>query len=173
MRQELSVLLRVALDQDMVCIADLRSDCEMQHRLMAHPAPRRANNPLEETRAWVARRDAAGYFRVVASADNAAMGFVQIFEIHRKNRVGWIGIALARRVHGQGIGAAALVAVENIAVVDLGLRKLLLQVRADNERAISLYEKAGWRRAGCLHAQYDDGMALFDVLIYEKLLSPS
>lgn len=164
-------VLRLATSQDMALIAELRSDLALQHMLMAHPASQPAKHPIEDAFAWVKKREAAGFFRIVAAADHTALGFVQIFDIHHKNRLGWISIALTPKARGAGMGAAGLTALEQAAISDLGLRKLLLQVRADNGTAISLYDRAKWRRAGCLVDHYDDGASCHDVLIYEKILS--
>lgn len=147
----------------------MRSDRALQHMLMAHPDPASLADPLTEAQVWIARREAAGWFRVIDTGAGA-QGFVQIADIHRKNRTGWLGIALAPQAQGMGLGATALVAAEQAARSDLGLRKLLLQVRADNPGALALYDCAGWRRVGTLHAQYDDGRTLYDAVICEKVL---
>ena len=70
----------------------------------------------------------------------------------------------------RGVGRAALSAAEVVAKNELGLFKLLLQVRSDNSRAITLYERAGWRFVGRLVAHYYDGRERHDVLVYEKVL---
>lgn len=120
---------------------------------------------------WIARRQKAGWFRVIDSGPGAS-GFVQVTDVHHKNRFGWLGIALLPEARGGGLGAVALAEAEDAAAGELGLRKLLLQVRADNAVALRLYDHAGWRRAGHLIAQYDDGTTLHDVLILEKALTP-
>jgi RimJ/RimL family protein N-acetyltransferase len=170
-------VLRPARPDDAAALAALRADRALQHLLMANPDPP-ADPPadpsadlLEATRAWIARRQDAGWFRVVDAGQGAA-GFVQVAEIHRRNRFGWLGLALLPAARGRGLGARALAAAETAAATELGLCKLLLQVRADNAGAIVLYDRAGWSRAGHLRAQYDDGTTRHDVLILEKALIP-
>ena len=60
---------------------------------------------------------------------------------------------------------------EAVARNDLGLFKLLLQVRSDNAQAIKLYERADWRLVGHLEAHYHDGEERHDAAIYEKVLA--
>jgi RimJ/RimL family protein N-acetyltransferase len=165
-------LLRPAAPGDAVELAALREDRTLQHMLMANPDGDTAMRAvsLANTQIWITRRERAGWFRVIDAGWGAA-GFVQISDIHQKNRYGWLGIALLPSVRGKGVGARALEAAEQAAVAELGLRKLLLQVRADNVIALALYGRAGWQRVGTMVAHYDDGTALHDAVIYEKALA--
>lgn len=163
-------LLRPAVPGDAAALSRLRSDQALQHLLMANPDPVPPANPVAEAAAWIARREGAGWFRVI-DAGTGALGFVQISDIHRRNRFGCLGLALLPDGRGRGLGSCALSEAERLAVTELGLRKLLLQVRADNAAAIAIYDRAGWRRVGTLQAQYDDGTHLHDALICEKPLA--
>lgn len=162
-------MLRPAGPDDAAALAQLRGDSALQHLLMANPGPDLPADPVAEAAEWIARREGAGWFRVI-DAGTGALGFVQIADIHRKNLFGWLGLALVPGARGRGLGTRALAAAEAAAVADLGLRKLLLQVRADNAAALALYGRADWRRVGTLQAQYDDGAARHDVVICEKVL---
>ena len=164
-------MLRPKQKRDLPCVAELRSDISLQHALMASPVQKPAGfDWLREAAAWVERREAKGLFQIVISPKDDAIGFIQIYDIHLKSRFGWFGIALLRGERLRGIGSAALIAAEVVARNELGLFKLLLQVRSDNAQAITLYERAGWRLVGRLAAQYYDGLQRHDVLIYEKVL---
>lgn len=162
--------MRQAIAADAGALAALRADRALQHLLMANPGAAPAD-PVADAADWIARRQNAGWFRVIDSGQGAS-GFVQVTDVHHRNRFGWLGIALLADARGGGLGALALAQTERAAADELGLRKLLLQVRADNAVALRLYDRAGWRRAGHLIAQYDDGTALHDVLILEKALAP-
>jgi RimJ/RimL family protein N-acetyltransferase len=150
-------------------LAALRADAAIQHLLMANPATEPSVDPLAEATAWISRRETAGWFRVIDAGSGAA-GFVQISEIHNKNCFGWLGIALLPNAQRKRIGSRALASTELTAASELGLRKLLLQVRADNKIAIDLYDRAGWRKVGAFLEHYDDGVQFHDALVYEKSL---
>ncbi|MBP9181559.1 MAG: GNAT family N-acetyltransferase [Fuscovulum sp.] len=162
--------MRPAGPADAAALAALRADRALQHLLMANPDPAPPADPVAEAAAWIVRREGAGWFRVIDDG-TGALGFVQISDIHRKNRFGWLGLALLPAARGRGLGARALAAAEAAARDELGLRKVLLQVRADNGAALALYDRASWHRVGTLRAQYDDGAALHDVVICEKALA--
>ena len=163
-------VLRRAMPADALALVALRVDLPLQHLLMANPDTGRPEHPLAETTAWIARREAQGWFRVIDNGQGA-QGFVQIAEIHRRNRFGWLGLALLPRARGQGLGTRALGQAEAAASDTLGLHKLILQVRADNMAAIALYDRAGWRVVGTLLSHYDDGARRHDALIMEKAMA--
>jgi ribosomal protein S18 acetylase RimI-like enzyme len=50
-----------------------------------------------------------------------------------------------------------------------GCRRLRLEVRADNDSAIHLYESRGYRQIALLPGYYEDGMS---ALRYERILDP-
>ena len=67
---------------------------------------------------------------------------------------------------GQGTGTALIEAVET-AARRRRCRVLRLEVRCDNQRAIALYERLGYRRLGLQAHYYEDGA---DGWRYEKAL---
>jgi RimJ/RimL family protein N-acetyltransferase len=162
-----NTVLRTFAPSDVAVIADIRRDHKLQHQLMANPDPEHLAEPFAEAKTWIAHRENNGWFQVI---DNGcgAVGFVQIANIHRKNRFGWLGIALIEKARGQGLGARALAEAEVAAANQLLLRILLLKVRSNNNAALALYQRAGWRRVGLLSAHYDDGLSFHDVLMFEK-----
>lgn len=162
-------LLRPSVPGDAAALSRLRSDLELQHLLMANPEHDLPVDPVTEAAAWITRREGAGWFRVI-DAGHGGVGFVQISDIHHKNRFGWLGIALLPAERCKGLGFRALAEAEALSTRELGLRKLLLQVRADNVAASTLYRRSGWRHVGEMLAHYDDGRRLHDVAVHEKVL---
>lgn len=77
-------------------------------------------------------------------------------------------IAVAARARGRGI-ARALIEAAEAAAIERGALSLRLEVREDNEAAIQLYEKLGFRRFGRTAGYYEDGTAAFR---YGKTLTP-
>jgi ribosomal-protein-alanine N-acetyltransferase len=62
-------------------------------------------------------------------------------------------MAVARSAQGQGLGARLLQALLDEAT-RRGQRRVLLEVRADNTRAIALYERFGFRPSGVRRGYY-------------------
>lgn len=75
-------------------------------------------------------------------------------------------VAVRPEYHGQGIGTVLVKQAENIAQ-SRGLNKMNLEVRQDNQKAISFYEGHGYNRVGLKTDYYRDGMA---GISYQKLL---
>ncbi len=77
-----------------------------------------------------------------------------------------VSVAVRPESRSQGIGAALVKKVDNIARAK-GLTKISLEVRMDNEKAISFYESQGYIRTGLQPDYYIDGMT---GVRYQKLL---
>jgi ribosomal protein S18 acetylase RimI-like enzyme len=75
-------------------------------------------------------------------------------------------IAVDEAASGSGIGRVLLAAAED-AAQDRKCRALRLEVRSDNARAITLYERNGYVRFGEIDDYYEDGAA---ALRFEKAL---
>ena len=75
-------------------------------------------------------------------------------------------VAVRPEYRGQGIGTVLVSQAETIARVR-GLKKINLEVRLDNKKAISFYEGHGYTRVALQPDYYGDGMA---GIYYQKLL---
>lgn len=163
--------LRLPAPGDFPVLAEIRRDRDLQALLLA------VIDATDDVavRQWIARRtaDANGVFLVVTDADSdAAIGYVQIADIHRRNRCGYVGIALRRSAQGRGFGKAALQRLHAFAKEDVGLEKLLLTVRSDNALALNMYLSAGYRTVGTLERHFRDREdRLHDVALLECRLS--
>jgi ribosomal-protein-alanine N-acetyltransferase len=101
--------------------------------------------------------------RLKAVIDHEMVGFVAGDPRPAQN-AGWIAtIGVDPRYQGQGIGRALLRACE----AQLNYPTVKLTVRISNERAISLYEKEGYRTVDIWTKYYNDGE---DGLVMEKIL---
>lgn len=164
-----AVILRAVTPDDFAVLAAMHRDAELQALLLA--APEAADDAAAQ--AWIARRceEADGGFRVFADAGSArALGYVHISQVHRRNRYGHGVVALAREARGRGLGRAALGLLVAYAAQDLGLFKMLADVRADNEPALKISQAAGFRVVGTLLAHARAGDATHDVILLERLL---
>lgn len=88
----------------------------------------------------------------------------------RVQHVGDIGMSVLAEHHGQGIGSALLDACFDWALQGGILRKINLQVRADNTPAIGLYERKGFKHVGRLRQEMYIHEHYYDVLCMEKSL---
>jgi RimJ/RimL family protein N-acetyltransferase len=95
---------------------------------------------------------------------------VQFAHLHHAGRNASFGLAIAPSRRGHNLGRAATRAALEYAHERLSLRKLLLEVRADNAAAIKIYTDEGFRFVGTLHGHYDDGTRLHDVILMEIVL---
>jgi N-alpha-acetyltransferase 10/11 len=101
--------------------------------------------------------------RLKAVIDHEMIGFVAGDPRPAQN-AGWIAtIAVDPRYQRQGIGRSLLRACES----RLKFPKVKLTVRISNDRAISLYEKEGYRTVDIWKKYYHDGE---DGLVMEKIL---
>lgn len=164
------IVLRAPASGDFAALAEIRRDPDMQAMLLA------VIDATDDAavREWIDRRahDANGVFRILADAKTGeALGYVQITDIHRRNRHGSLGIAIRRHAQGRGIGTAALNLLHALARDACGLEKLLLTVRADNAAARALYRRAGYRVVGTLERHFRDrDGGLHDVMLLERAL---
>jgi putative acetyltransferase len=110
---------------------------------------------------------ASGTIRLVAVVDGKAVGAISLqrFE-NRRAHVGAIGMGVHDAYAGRGVGSALMAAVIDLADRWLNLKRLELEVWADNVPAIALYEKFGFEREGLLRAEgfrdgaYADSLAM-------------
>lgn len=164
------VNLREVREGDFAFLVALRRDSALQAQLLTVP------DSVEPAAlmSWIERRRAepGGAFLVVEdAATGEARGYVQITNVHRKNGTAYGGIVLAADARGQGYGREALAALLEFAKTELGLRKLLAEIRKDNIASTHLHLALGYREAGLLERHFVDMQGEpHDVVLVERLL---
>ncbi|RUL75338.1 GNAT family N-acetyltransferase [Dyella choica] len=106
---------------------------------------------------------------LVASANHRRfLGTAMVF-FRKGSRVARLySIASLPEARGKGVGTALIEAAES-AARQRRCQSLRLEVRVDNESAVRLYERLGYRRAGPLKKGfYEDGS---DAFVYQKALA--
>lgn len=168
--QSPGVIFRDVREEDLPLLFELRRDLPLQSLLLTVP------DALDDAslRAWVDRRqkDPGGMFRIIEDAScSEAIGYTQVSQVHRRNRTGYAGVSLAAAARGRGLGQATLRKLIEVARDELGLTKLLSEVRIDNFAALRYNLLIGFRIVGTLRSHFTDGDGTrHDVLLLERLL---
>lgn len=98
------------------------------------------------------------------------IGNVGVTSIDWRNRRGEFGIFIGDRSQwGQGFGFDATKAMLGFSFKELNLFKMFLTVRVDNDAAIKIYKKCGFKQEGLLRSHLFRGGRYMDV-IYMGLL---
>ncbi|WP_083638754.1 GNAT family N-acetyltransferase [Rhizobium oryziradicis] len=164
------VIFRDYQASDFETLADIRRDPLMHDMLMS--IPKQTDN--EAVQGWIERRrkETGGLFRVIASAETgAAVGFIQIGEVHHHNRIAHGGLAVSHHIQGKGLGRAAMSMIVQLGREELGLRKLMAEIRDDNFASIKLHLAAGYRIIGTMEQHFVDTKGdAHNVLLLERIL---
>lgn len=164
-----TIVLRPPVPEDRDGLARLRNDESVQFNLMALP---RANS-ARRVEEWVegVMGDAASLFYIIAdAATNSGVGFVQLRKMDFVHGHGELGICLDEPARGKNAAVQAIALIERHARDVFRLRKVVLYVLRDNERAIGCYRKCGYREVGVLERHFYHARAYHDVLMMEHML---
>jgi putative acetyltransferase len=155
------------------------SDAEGLAALMADPAvfPQLMQMPYADAEAWRARLAGAGGastgLQLVAEAEGAIAGSGALFTMGaspRRRHATTLGISVAGPWQGRGVGRLLMQALCDYADRWLGLRRIELQVYADNARAIALYRRFGFEHEGTHRAYALRDGQLVDSLSMARLV---
>jgi putative acetyltransferase len=151
------------------------SDIEAMHTILRCPKVV-ANTlqlpwrPLEYTRK-IFGQSSPDNFALVAVVSQRVVGQIDL-EVQlgpRRRDVGKFGMAVHDDFQNQGVGSALMAAMIELAEGWLGLRRLELEVWADNTAAIHLYEKFGFTVEGTGRQYGRRGGELVDALFMARL----
>jgi putative acetyltransferase len=106
--------------------------------------------PFTTPEHWRSRYEAGMFARALVAEINRAVVGCAGFHVgrNRKSHSGSLGMAVHADYHGQGIGTALMAAIVDLADNWYNLRRLELEVYADNAAGIALYEKFGFEVEG-------------------------
>ena len=163
------VILRAWMASDLPALHSLRNNLLLQQQLMAYPK----GNSLDQVMDWLSTRTKSSdtlFFIISCKSSNKALGSVQTNEIDFLNGVGKLGICIAPESQKKGYGGEAIKLLETYLRDVFQLRKLILEVLAENNTAVGLYTTHGYREVGRFYAHFYIGNKYSDVVIMEKLL---
>jgi len=127
--------------------------------------------PLESTRAFASLALTGHLIQHVALDGTNVVGWCDVIISDREtmNHGGMLGVAVLDAYRGRGLGARLMRSVL-AAARSRGLVRVALQVRADNARAIALYERLGFRHEGRLRRNLRVDGVDYDSLLMAILL---
>jgi RimJ/RimL family protein N-acetyltransferase len=163
------VVLRAWLASDLPVLQLMRNNLRLQRQLMVQPK----GNSLDQVKDWLSARtkSADGVFFVIAckSSDQPA-GYIQVIGMDFLNGLGKLGICIAPDWQGKGFGGEAIALIEGYLWEVFRIRKLTLEVLAENEVAIRMYTKQRYMEVGRLREHFYTGSRYDDVVIMEKMI---
>jgi putative acetyltransferase len=131
-----------------------RCDNEALMRLFNQESFQRFGTTLEPfdspdaVQAWI-DGNGPGNFELVGTVEAAVVAFAGLYPLHgRRSHAGSISLCVHEPLQGRGIGTALLRLILASADLLAGLRRLQLEVLANNRRAVALYEAFGFRIEG-------------------------
>src|SRR5262245_19017605 len=160
------VTLRAVERSDLPAIHAVRNDPEVEGRVFAAPLP----HSLAELEAQFdaqAAKPAHERDDIVFAIEvgGAVIGRVILFDSDSVSGTIRLGIAIAQDHQGRGLGTEAVDLALGYAFRDLGVRKVWLDVLADNGRAIGSYRKSGFVEEGRMRAHYWHDGAHHDAVV--------
>jgi RimJ/RimL family protein N-acetyltransferase len=157
--------LRALTKTDLPKYVEWRNDPEIKALLGGWSFP----TSLEEEENWIerARNEASNRRLAIDRLDTGEyIGNIGLYQIDWKNRKAEYAILIGdKNAWGKGFGLDATQALISFAFKELNLHRIYLHVFAHHERAVRLYEKAGFTAEGRLRQDnFRDG-AYRDTLI--------
>lgn len=165
-----SITLRSWTNDDAPDLQKLKNDIDIQTQLMGTPKPNSVNKILS----WLKNRDKDDnmvFFVIARKLDNKVVGYIQLSGIDKFNLFGYLGICVAKEFWGTGYAKESLDLLTQYAINILNLRKILLLVKHDNDRAVSFYKKVGFSVVGVLKEHQLIQGVWADVLMMERGIS--
>lgn len=141
------IYIRQFKDCDLLGLTELLNNSENQELVGGSLEPMSEDEVLN----WLNLKNSdegTNIFAIICKDEFA--GYVMITSIDRINGHAVFGINISRLFQGKGVGAIVMRYVHGFCKDNLSLRKLVLYVREDNQRAISLYKRLGYKSVGSL-----------------------
>ncbi len=158
----MTIEVRAIREEDIVGFRDALDSVAKERRFLARfSAP-----PLERTIEFVTAGIATNVSQFVALDGSKIVGWADIFpdKSAAMTHSGSLGIGVVSEYRGRGIGKLLLVACIKQAQ-DNGISRIVLHVRADNEKAIGLYTSVGFQTEGVMK-----NYMLIDGTFYDGLI---
>jgi ribosomal-protein-alanine N-acetyltransferase len=160
------VVLRAIEREDLPRLHELfDGDLELLARSSDEPARPASLDELEQRFDERLEEPDSSAMRFAIEVDDDVIGTCELHFINHFQQTCHLGITLGRAYWSKGFGQDAVRALVDFAFRDLAMRKVGLEVLADDERAVGAYRKAGFVEEGRLRAH-----AWFDGAVRDALL---
>lgn len=149
------IRLRPFAEKDFEKSLEWRYDMELRMLGQFHPFP--ITEDLE--RDWVEsilknKTNNSIYFAIETKANKKLIGYFQLKNINWISQTAWLGIIIGdRSTRGKGYGKETMLIGLQYAKNALNIRKVSLELLANNTAALKLYEKLGFKKEGTLISQ--------------------
>jgi RimJ/RimL family protein N-acetyltransferase len=164
--------LRLPAPRDVDAITDACQDPEIP-RFTRVPSPYRRSDAEQFVRnvpaAWEAGNEAV--FAIADPVDDSLLGSIGLMRLDDDRFVAEIGYWVAKAARGRGVATRAVRLVSRWAVRDLGVQRLELMTRVENEGSQRVAVAAGFRREGVLRSYITHRAGQFDVVMFSLLPS--
>lgn len=146
MIEGVQVNLRPWKMNDLPSLTALRNDVVLQGQLLGRPR----GSTSEQVQQWLEgfKNDPQSIFLVITDKSDVMLGFIQIKNVDTLNRSAEMGIGMLGQKTGKGLGTESIQLIAQYLKHNWNLRKIVLQVRSDNARAIAAYKKSGFSSCG-------------------------
>ncbi|MEM7209384.1 MAG: GNAT family protein [Pseudomonadota bacterium] len=154
-------------EPDFAQLAAWRADTELASLLLRSPS--QADEAL--TRKWweECRSDSSQFTaQIVHKTDNCfeTVGIARLMFIDQKASNAELGLFIGESSErGKGLGKKAVEALLKIGFFRYQLKKVFLRVAADNQVAMSLYERVGFKREGILKQHISREAGFVDLIL--------
>jgi diamine N-acetyltransferase len=156
-------VLRNFISDDLEFLYTLRNNFEIQKLIMSTAKP--YNH--EELMVWLERKSELPLFKGILNSKGDLIGLVQIYDINTQECSAYLSIVIVEEYQGRGYGVIAITELETEAK-KLGIGKLLLNVRSDNQRAVAFYERFGFSKLHEISDFYTSEGVNYSAQVFQK-----
>lgn len=142
---EQSIILSPIVEQDLPHYITLYQDPEFMDNFGSIEGVEQTKEQLWEWFLGLHDRHDECVYSIFEKERHTWVGFVTLMDIDEDEKEAWIVIGLDSQWRNKGFGTQALKAIIKIAFIDLKLNVLKLSVLGENERAMHVYEKMGFK----------------------------
>jgi RimJ/RimL family protein N-acetyltransferase len=124
---------------------------------------------IAEIARWAASSAKGASSMHLAYMGTELCGITGLSAINIRHSYAWASAGLLPGYTGRGLGKSLCQYFEHIGFAVLGLRRIELQVRHDNSRALRSFHKYGYLEEGRLRQNFASGNIFYDSIVMSKL----